>query len=226
MLCDFHTHTFLSDGALLPMELIRRAMVKGYTAIGLTDHVSIGNLGSVIAALVAECRLAEKHWDICAIPGVELTHLPPAAIPDLAAEARRLGAELVVVHGETPVEPVAPGTNEAALRCSEVDILAHPGLIDEELAALAARSGTFLEISARKGHSLGNGAIVCAGRQAGAAFLIDSDAHGPSDLMTEEWQHRVGLYAGLSEQEVELAVSQSTRRLIEQIKVRRAGPAR
>jgi len=39
---DFHTHTFLSDGVLSPIELIRRALVRGYKAIGVTDHVGIG----------------------------------------------------------------------------------------------------------------------------------------------------------------------------------------
>jgi predicted metal-dependent phosphoesterase TrpH len=41
---DFHTHTFLSDGVLSPIELIRRALVRGYKAIGVTDHVGVGNL--------------------------------------------------------------------------------------------------------------------------------------------------------------------------------------
>jgi len=52
-------------------------------------------------------------------------------------EARKLGARLIVVHGETIVEPVAPGTNAAALE-SPIDILAHPGLISEREVRLAA----------------------------------------------------------------------------------------
>jgi predicted metal-dependent phosphoesterase TrpH len=35
MLFDFHTHTTLSDGALSPVEQIRRAHVRGYTAIAV-----------------------------------------------------------------------------------------------------------------------------------------------------------------------------------------------
>ena len=223
MVLDFHTHTLLSDGVLLPIELIRRAIVNGYEVIGVTDHVSVGNVGSVVSALVAECRLAEEHWDIRAIPGVELTHLPPAAIADVAAEARRLGAELVVVHGETPVEPVPPGTNLAAVQCGNVDILAHPGPIDVELAGLAARSGIFLEISAKRGHSYANGAVVSAGRQAGAFFLINSDAHVPTEILNGDWQRLVGVCAGLSEQEAELAVGENARRLLEKIDARRSG---
>jgi histidinol phosphatase-like PHP family hydrolase len=225
MVFDFHTHTFYSDGVLSPIELIRRANVSGYEAIGLTDHVSVGNIAPVIEALVAECRLAEEHWDIRAIPGVELTHLPPAAIAEVAAEARRRGAELIVVHGETPVEPVPPGTNLAALRCPEVDILAHPGALDIELAGLAARNGIFLEVSARKGHSLANGAVVSVGRQAGAIFLVDSDAHEPGDLLTDRFARQVAIGAGLSEQEAEATLLANARRLLEKIGARRMGRA-
>jgi histidinol phosphatase-like PHP family hydrolase len=226
MVFDFHTHTFLSDGVLLPIELIRRAVVNGYEAIGLTDHVSVGNIGIVVPALVADCRLAEEHWEIRAIPGVELTHLPPAAIAEVAAEARRLGAGLIVVHGETPVEPVPPGTNLAALRCPEVDILAHPGPIDVELAGLAARNEVFLELSARSGHCLANGAVACIAREAGALLLVNSDAHLPSEILTEDWQRRVGLCAGLSEQEAEVALRENARRLLEKIEARLVGGPR
>jgi len=223
MVFDFHTHTFYSDGVLGPIELIRRAIVNGYEAIGVTDHVSVGNVASVIEALVAECRLAEEHWDIRAIPGVELTHLPPAAIPEVAAEARRRGAELVVVHGETPVEPVPPGTNLAALRSAEVDILAHPGALDVELAGLAARNGVFIEVSARRGHSLANGAIVSVGRQAGASFLVNSDAHEPEDILTERMARRVAIGAGLSEEEAEAVLNANARRLLDRVDGRRIG---
>ena len=220
---DFHTHSFHSDGVLLPIELIRRAIVAGYDAIGITDHSSPGNLRAVIEALVADCRLAEEHWDIRAIPGVELTHLPPPAIAEVAADARRLGAELVIVHGETLTEPVPSGTNLAALRCPEVDILAHPGALDVELAGLAARSGIFLEISAHRGHGLGNGAVVAAGRAAGASFLVNSDAHAPDALLSIWMARRVALGAGLSEKEAEVVLNDNPRRLLEKIDGRRIG---
>ena len=41
---DFHTHTFLSDGVLSPIELIRRAFVRGYRGMAVTDHVGLGNV--------------------------------------------------------------------------------------------------------------------------------------------------------------------------------------
>jgi len=225
MVFDFHTHTFLSDGVLLPIELIHRALQRGHRAIAVTDHVSPGRLGPVLEAAIADCQLAEDHWDIRALPGVELTHLPPAAIAEAAAEARGRGAQLVVVHGETPVEPVPAGTNLAALRCLEVDLLAHPGPLDVELAGLAARNGIFLEISAREGHCLCNGAVAAAAREAGALLLVNSDAHRPGDLLTEDFARRVAAGAGLSESEVEGALVANPQALLSRIDARRRGRA-
>lgn len=201
MLFDFHTHTLHSDGDLSPCELIRRAAVAGYSGLALTDHVGRGGMARILAELKADCALAGKHWGIEALPGIELTHVPPAAIGELAAEARELGALIVVVHGESPVEPVAPGTNKAGVSCGLIDVLAHPGLLSEEEAELAAINGVFLELSARGGHNAANGLVVSLGRKHGARFLVNSDAHSPADLLSEARAMSVALGAGLTEQE-------------------------
>jgi putative hydrolase len=211
---DFHTHTFLSDGVLSPIELIRRALVRGYQAIGVTDHVGVGNLESVVKTLVRDCEEATKRWDILAIPGVEITHVPKDDIDQVALAAKQLGARLVTVHGETIVEPVEPGTNEAALRSSAVDVLAHPGLILLEEARLAAETGVFLEVSARKGHSFANGHVVEMARQAGATMVLDSDAHEPDDLLTPELSHKIALGAGLTEEEAHALLELNPRSLL------------
>lgn len=214
MLFDFHTHTVLSDGHLSALELIRRAAVAGYGCIALTDHVAGGGMARTIAELKIDCALAETHWGIRALPGVELTHVPPAAISGLAEEARGLGAEIVVVHGETPVEPVAPGTNRAAVSCPQVDVLAHPGLITPEEAALAAANGVFLELTARGGHNATNGLVVRRGRAAGARFLVNSDAHAPGDLLRPDWARMVALGAGLEEPEIQDCLRQLPQALL------------
>lgn len=201
MVYDFHTHSTLSDGALSPIELIRRAQVRNYKAIAITDHVGVGYLERIIKEIADDCALARQHWDIIAIPGVELTHLPPAAICEAAKRAKELGAWLVVVHGESIIEPVEKGTNSAALRCPYVDILAHPGLLTIDEAELAANNGIFLEISARKGHSLTNGHIAQLARLTGAKLLLNSDAHNPSDLLSPDLVRRIAQGAGLNEEE-------------------------
>ena len=197
-IADFHTHTFLSDGVLSPCELIHRALLNGYQMIGVSDHVGLGSMERVLRELREECRLAEKYWAIKTLVGVELTHVPAAAIHDLAKQAKGLGADLVVVHGETLVEPVEAGTNRAAVSCPEVDVLAHPGLITAEEVELAAKNGVFLELSARRGHALANGHVAALARKAGAYLLINSDSHQPADLLTWEFMYRVGRGRGLT----------------------------
>ena len=194
---DFHTHTFLSDGVLSPIELISRAIDSGYLTIAVTDHVGPGNLEHVLKTLITDCAMASKRWDILALPGVEITHTPIDDIDSLAREAKKIGAQIVNVHGETLVEPVVPGTNMAAVKSDYVDILAHPGLITLEEAKIASSNGIFLEISARKGHSLSNGHVVKIAGASGALTILDSDAHAPEDLLTIEHARNVALGAGL-----------------------------
>ena len=198
---DFHTHTFLSDGVLSPIELIRRALDRGYRAMAVTDHVGAGNLEGIITALVKDCAMATERWDILALPGVEITHVPKEDIDLIARTAKELGAKLVAVHGETMVEPVDPGTNEAAVRSAYVDVLAHPGLITVDVAKLAAENGVYLELSARKGHSLSNGHVAKTAFQAGASMVLDSDAHEPGDLLTPSLARKIATGAGLSEED-------------------------
>ena len=217
---DFHTHTFLSDGVLSPIELIRRAYERGYRVIGITDHAGAGNLELVVKTLAKDCELASKRWDILALPGVELTHVPKEDIDPLAKEAKAMGARLVVVHGETIVEPVEPGTNQAAISSPAVDVLAHPGLIQLPDANLAAENGVFLEVSARRGHSLTNGHVVRAALQAGASLVLDSDAHEPEDLLTQEMCHQIGLGAGLTTEETYALVETNPLLLLERLGVR------
>ncbi len=222
MIYDFHTHTFLSDGALSPLELIRRAVVAGYRAIGITDHAGPGELERFIAEVSRDCALAQRYWDIAAIPGVELTHLPPEAISEVACYARDMGARLVVVHGETTAEPVEPGTNAAALASPFVDVLAHPGLLTEEEAGLAQQNGVFLEISGRKGHAGTNRHVVSVARKMGARLLLNSDAHDEDDLMSTERVQAILLGAGLTDEEILIVSQRNPDLLLEKVGMARS----
>ena len=161
--------------------------------------------------------MATKRWDILALPGVEVTHVPKDDIDLVARAAKELGAKVVTVHGETIVEPVEPGTNEAAIRSPSVDILAHPGLISYEDARLAAENNVFLEVSARKGHSFTNGHVVQVARKAGASLILDSDAHEPEDLLTLEMNHRIAKGAGLTDEETHALLEKNPQNLLERL---------
>jgi histidinol phosphatase-like PHP family hydrolase len=203
MVYDFHTHTSLSDGVLTPIELIRYAKVRDYQAIGLTDHVGLGSLERVIREVRKDCDIAREHWNIIAIPGVELTQVPVSAIASAAKKAKESGAQLVVVHGETLVEPVEKGTNLAAIQSPDVDILAHPGLLSIEEAKLAVLNGTFIELSARQGHCLTNGHLAKLSQIYRIKLLLNSDAHQENDLLTHQLATAIINGAGLNKEAIE-----------------------
>lgn len=195
---DLHTHTFFSDGVLVPSELVRRAEYKGLKAIGITDHGDLSNIDFIIPRIVNVAEQLNQVLSIKVIPGIELTHVPPGQITIAARKAREFGAKIVIVHGETLVEPVAPGTNHAAL-LSDIDILAHPGLIDEEDVILAREKGIFLEITARKGHSLSNGYVAALAKKHGTGLVINTDSHAPGDLIDSDFARKVVKGAGLAD---------------------------
>jgi len=179
---DLHTHSLFSDGELVPAEHLRRVEAIGYKAVAITDHADPSNLDFIIPRIIKAAVDLSPHYSTDLIPGIELTHVPPAMIADLTARARKLGARIVVVHGETVVEPVKPGTNRAAIEAG-VDILAHPGFITREEADLAAQKGVYLELSGRKGHSLTNGHVARMALASGAQMVVNADAHGPGDFL-------------------------------------------
>ena len=208
---DLHTHSIFSDGELLPSELVRRAAVLGYRAIAITDHGDFTNFELIIPRLKKAVASLRRHG-IEVLAGIELTHLPPELMAEAVVEARRLGAQIVVCHGETLVEPVPPGTNRAAIEAG-VDILAHPGLITEEEVRLAAQKGVALELTTRRGHSLSNGHVARLALQCGAQLVIDTDSHSPGDLTPWAQAERIARGAGLDEAQVAAARANSERLL-------------
>ena len=218
---DFHTHSFLSDGELIPSELASRAEAAGYRVLGIADHVDTSNADFVVPRLAAVCRELSGAMKLEVFAGAEVTHVPPALIAGLVARCRDLGAEYVIIHGETIAEPVAPGTLDAALEAGP-EIIAHPGVISLEQAKAAAEGGVFLELSCRQGHCLTNGRVVRMAREAGAKLLIGTDAHAPCDLVTVGEAARIALGAGLSEEEVK-GVMRNAEALLARLKNNRTG---
>jgi histidinol phosphatase-like PHP family hydrolase len=213
-LIDLHTHTIFSDGELLPSELVRRAVIHGYEAIALTDHADYTNLEQLLEA-AKKAKYLENEWDIRVLTGVELTHVPPRKIAPLAKKAKELGAEIVVVHGETISEPVAPGTNAESVACEYVDILAHPGLISPEDVQTAADNNVFLEITARNGHNRTNGHVARLALEIGATLVVNTDTHAPENLITDETALKIAMGAGLPESRAKEAFKASAKKVAE-----------
>ena len=65
MIVDFHTHSLASDGALAPIELLRRAKVAGVQQFALTDHDTTAGYLAV--------RHTSEAEEVGIISGVELS---------------------------------------------------------------------------------------------------------------------------------------------------------
>jgi histidinol phosphatase-like PHP family hydrolase len=212
---DLHMHTLLSDGVLLPTELIQRAYSRGYRALALTDHVDMSNIDFVIPRIVNVIREISEFFGLTIIPGAEITHVPPKLISTMVQKARALGAKIVVVHGETTAEPVAAGTNRAGIEAG-ADILSHPGLIDLEDVMLAKKRGVALEITSRKGHSISNGHVAKIAAETGAMLVINTDSHAPEDLITLERARIILRGSGIADKNIE-QVLENSEKLIDKI---------
>ena len=203
-----HTHTLFSDGELIPFELVRRAAMKGYTAIAITDHMDSSNMDFIIPRIARAAADLQDASTVKVVPGAELTHIPPMLFTRMVAEARKLGALIVIAHGETIVEPVEPGTNRAAIMAG-VDILSHPGLIEEDDVALAAERRVALEITSRRGHSITNGHVSRLALKYGARMVVNTDSHAPGDLIDDETARNVLRGAGVPREMIEAAFENS-----------------
>jgi histidinol phosphatase-like PHP family hydrolase len=205
----------LSDGELICSEQIRRAQTHGYAAIAISDHVDESNIDFVLSSLNKFVDNESSFFEgIKILKGVEITHVPPSLIDELAKYAKENGADVVLVHGETIVEPVFQKTDYYAVNSKYVDILAHPGLITEEEVALATSNGVFLELSARKGHSLSNGHVAKLAQKYNAKLLVNSDAHGPDDFLDYDFSLKVAMSAGLNIEEAKKIVERNPLELL------------
>jgi histidinol phosphatase-like PHP family hydrolase len=213
---DLHTHTLLSDGELTPAEHIRRAAVAGYRAIAITDHADSSSIQFLCKEISAFAKKMNRlQTDIAVIAGIELTHVLPEEIKELTEYARGNGAGIVLVHGETIVEPVRAGTNRAAI-LAKVDILAHPGLITPEEGKLALENGVFLEITSKKGHSLTNGHVAKIAAAFGTRMVVDTDSHSHNDFISKSLAEKVLLGAGILEKETN-GVFQNSKEIVKRV---------
>ena len=199
---NLHTHTLLSDGSLLPSEVAVRYLDKGYKVIAITDHADYCNIKLLTEAIVSFSNHWPKTSGITILPGIELTHIPPEQFKPLAKYARTHGIKVIVAHGETTMEPVIKGSNRAAL-ISDIDILAHPGLISDEDVLLAKKRNIFLELTSRKGHSNTNSHVAKKALEYGAKLILNNDSHEPEDIITPEELAGIGMSVGLNKEDID-----------------------
>ncbi|AKL97898.1 histidinol phosphate phosphatase domain-containing protein [Endomicrobium proavitum] len=200
---DLHTHTFFSDGVLIASELVYRAKYKGYSAIALTDHIDFSNMESVLTKITKTAKILTDNYEILVFPGAELTYIPPKLIASAAKEVRKLGAKIVVVHGETTAETVPPETNLYAAQ-ADIDVLAHPGHLSVKEAEFALKNDIKIEITTRAGHNATNKEVASVALQVGAKLVLNTDTHVPENLLNKETIVKTLSLSGLPENYYEI----------------------
>lgn len=216
---DLHTHTFFSDGVLSPSELVYRYKVRGCQAVALTDHVDYSNMEFVINSTCKAVPKLSKYYEIDVIVGVELTYIPPQDIQNMVNLAREMGAEIIIVHGETSVEQVPPGTNMAGIN-AKCDILAHPGYLTDEAAQAAKENGVSIELTTRNGHRNTNKEVFTVAQRNSCNIILNTDFHEPDDIMDEMKVGRVLNHCEIDYAYFEIFKS-NTLELVEKIKRKR-----
>ena len=181
---DFHILLSSEEaaGGWNAASALRYAALAGLRFVGLVIPCD-GTDFSRVAALVAGVRRLSLYANVEARAGVELKHVPPALISSAVKEARSAGAELVLVHGETIVDQVELGTNIAAIEAG-ADILAHPGIIDKEVAAFAAERGVALEFTSCPRHAMTNAQTASMALRFGCPLVRGSGADCKEELTT------------------------------------------
>lgn len=179
---DFHIDI---SGQLDAASALHYAALAGLRFAGIILPMD-GTDFARMASLAAQVRRFSLYANVEAWAGVELRHIPPALLPEAVKEAREAGASLVLVHGETLGDQVEQGTNFAAVEAG-ADILAHPGLIDDEAAAYAAEKGVALEFSACPRHAMTNAHVADVALRHGCTLVRGSSAAQAKDIVSRAY---------------------------------------
>lgn len=197
---DLHVHTDWSDGNGTIEEMVAAAEARGYTYVGICDHATgpgmVGGVGlsdDEIREQIEEVRDVESASEIPVLAGIEANIDGGGEISvddDVLAE---LDIVVASPHSDLDQDRDA-ATNRiiAAIEHPSVDIIGHPSgrllnsrpgieLAIDQIADVAAREGTALEINANPRRLDLHGTFVKAAIEAGAPLAINTDAHSPGE---------------------------------------------
>jgi DNA polymerase (family X) len=201
---EFHAHTTWSDGAASVREMADAAAARGYSLLGITDH----SQGLAVARGLDLERLrlqrieiddANRETAVRLLAGAEVeVHRDGSLDFDDAT----LGAlDVVVASLHSGLRQPRDELTARLIRVLEnpnVDIIAHPSgrLIErreggdfewDRVFAVAARTGTALEINADPARLDLDPAHAQSASQAGCLISINCDAHHPSGFSLMEY---------------------------------------
>ena len=197
---DLHVHTDASDGADSLEAMVRACRERGYAYMAITDHTtSLRVAGGMDGAGFRRQSRAiddlKKHRPGLAIfKSAEIDILPDGRLDMDDATLASLDLAMVAVHSKfNMTERAMTERVLKALRHPKVYIFAHPTgrLLGRRepypidmvtIARFAADTGVLLEIDAQPERLDLDDVHVKMAKEAGARFVIDTDAHAVGDL--------------------------------------------
>ncbi len=201
---EFHTHTTWSDGAASVREMADAAAARGYSLLGITDH----SQGLAVAGGLDIERLrlqrieiddANRETAVRLLAGAEVEVHRDGSL-DFDDETLG-GLDVVVASLHTGLRQPRAELTARLIRVLEnpnVDIIAHPSgrLIErreggdfewDRVFAVAAQTGTALEINADPARLDLDPTHAQTASQAGCLISINCDAHHPSGFSLMEY---------------------------------------
>ena len=194
---DLHVHTDWSDGRATLAEMVAGAGAAGHDYLAVTDHATgpgmVGGVGlddDRLREQLPAVGEADDDADVDVFAGVEANIGADGTVSvadDLLADL-----DLVVASPHAALE--GDGTDRLVAACEHpaVDVIGHPtgrrlneraGMdVDvDRLAAVAAETGTALEVNANPHRLDLGGSMVRAAVDAGATVAVNTDAHHPDE---------------------------------------------
>ena len=231
---DLHMHTTLSDGRNTLEQMVAGAAERGYEYVAITDHSASHGFGNDVQPDALRARIEEVRAldvpGITVLAGTETNVLPDGSLDyddDLLDELDWVVASLHTSFRLSEKEQT--GRLLRAMEHPLVDVIGHPtgrliesreayALDIDRVIAGAVETGTFLEINANPDRRDLNEVYARAAAEAGAAILIDSDAHGVNTLSNIRYGVATARRAWLTKEQVA-----NTRALGELLGLRKRG---
>lgn len=197
---DLHMHTQWSDGRDTIEAMVRACVALGYEYMAITDHsphsaasrnLSVDGVKRQADEIAA---VRERHPALTILHGCEVDILPNGRLDFSDRLLERFDIVLASLHDEAGhVGGQLFERYLSAFRHPLVTIITHPtnrqmpyrsgyALDYEQLFAVAAESGTVVEIDGAPGHLDLNGTLARQAVAAGALLSIDSDSHRAETL--------------------------------------------
>jgi len=194
---DLHVHTDWSDGRAALAEMVADAEAAGHDYVAVTDHATgpgmVGGVGlddERLREQLPALREVDDDADITVFAGVEANIGADGAIS--VDDGLLADLDLVVASPHAGLD--GDGTERLVAACEHpgVDVVGHPtgrrlneraGMdVDvDRLAAVAAETGTALEVNANPRRLDLSGSMVRAAVEAGASIAVNTDAHHPDE---------------------------------------------